>query len=161
MKPGKTWWVLKNHPWLPWNNTNYWGRKEGLQIWSIIEMINFLFKWKLNKFAYLYSKPLGNHTLKIMKILPGNLLKTRKSHGNIMEFCQSEKVGTLQLRKYLPCPMILTPNKWNAFQNSTQWPVFWNRFVHNFTRACQYSSYLNKWHLCVNHRNSKFKMDEK
>ena len=22
---------------------------------------------KLNKFAYLYSKPLGNHTLKIMK----------------------------------------------------------------------------------------------
>ena len=31
---------------------------------------------KLNKFAYLYSKPLGNHTLKIMKKIPGNLLKT-------------------------------------------------------------------------------------
>ena len=45
---------------------------------------------KLNKFAYLYSKPLGNHTLKIMKKIPGNLLK-------IMEFCQSEKVGTLCL----------------------------------------------------------------
>ena len=30
---------------------------------------------KLNKFAYLYSKPLGNHTLKIMKKIPGNLLK--------------------------------------------------------------------------------------
>ena len=30
---------------------------------------------KLNKFAYLYSKPLGNHTLKIMKKPPGNLLK--------------------------------------------------------------------------------------
>ena len=29
---------------------------------------------KLNKFAYLYSKPLGNHTLKIMKKIPGNLL---------------------------------------------------------------------------------------
>ena len=28
---------------------------------------------KLNKFAYLYSKPLGNLTLKIMKKIPGNL----------------------------------------------------------------------------------------
>ena len=53
---------------------------------------------KLNKFAYLYSKPLGNHTLKIMKKIPGNLLKkTWKNHGNIMEFCQSEKVGTLSV----------------------------------------------------------------
>ena len=49
---------------------------------------------KLNKFAYLYSKPLGNHTLKIMKKIPGNSLK---KPGNIMEFCQSEKVGTLDL----------------------------------------------------------------
>ena len=31
-----------------------------------------------------------------MKKIPGNLLKkTWKNHGNIMEFCQSEKVGTL------------------------------------------------------------------
>ena len=30
---------------------------------------------KLNKSAYLYSKPLGNHTLKIMKKIPENLLK--------------------------------------------------------------------------------------
>ena len=29
---------------------------------------------KLSKFAYLYSKPLGNHTLKIIKKIPGNLL---------------------------------------------------------------------------------------
>ena len=29
---------------------------------------------KLNKFAYLYSKPLGNHTLKINEKIPGNLL---------------------------------------------------------------------------------------
>ena len=40
---------------------------------------------KLNKFEYLYSKPLGNHTLKIMKKIPGNLLKTLekswKYHG--------------------------------------------------------------------------------
>ena len=33
-----------------------------------------------------------------MKKIPGNLLKkTWKNHGNIMEFCQSEKVGTLNL----------------------------------------------------------------
>ena len=51
---------------------------------------------KLNKFAYLYPKPLGNHTFKVMKKIPGNLLKKPvKNHGNIMEFCQSEKVGTL------------------------------------------------------------------
>ena len=40
---------------------------------------------KLNKFAYLYSKPLGNHTLKINKKIPGNLLKNLekswKYHG--------------------------------------------------------------------------------
>ena len=30
---------------------------------------------KLNKFTNLYSKPLGNHTVKIMKKIPGNLLK--------------------------------------------------------------------------------------
>ena len=30
---------------------------------------------KFSKLAYLYSKPLGNHTLKIMKKIPGNLLK--------------------------------------------------------------------------------------
>ena len=54
---------------------------------------------RLNKFAYLYSKPLGNHTLKMMKKIPGNLLKKKnwKNHGNIMEFCQSEKVGTLSM----------------------------------------------------------------
>ena len=49
---------------------------------------------KVNKFAYLYSKPLGNHTLKIMKNTPGNLLL--KNPGKIMEFCKSEKVGTLK-----------------------------------------------------------------
>ena len=49
---------------------------------------------KPNRFAYLYSKPLGNHTLKIMKKYLEIYLKTWKNHGN-MEFCQSEKVGTL------------------------------------------------------------------
>ena len=50
---------------------------------------------KLNKFAYLYSKPLGNHTLKIMKKHLEIYFKNLENHGNIMEFCQSEKVGTL------------------------------------------------------------------
>ena len=50
---------------------------------------------KLNMFAYLYSKPLGNHSLNIMKKYYEFTLKTWKNHGNIMEFCQSEKVGTL------------------------------------------------------------------
>ena len=62
-------------------------------------MIKYIFvQMKCNKFTYLYSKPLGNHTVKIMKKIPGNLLKkTWKNHGNIMEFCQFKKVGTLQL----------------------------------------------------------------
>ena len=46
----------------------------------------------LNKFAYLYSKPLGNHTL---KNIAKNTWKFTKKPGNIMEFCLSEKVGTL------------------------------------------------------------------
>ena len=50
---------------------------------------------KLNKFAYLCSKPLGNRTLKIIKKYLEIYWKTWKNHGNIMEFCQSEKVGTL------------------------------------------------------------------
>ena len=41
---------------------------------------------QLDKFADLYSKQLGNHTLKIMKKIPGNLLlknleKSWKYHG--------------------------------------------------------------------------------
>ena len=43
---------------------------------------------KLNKFTNLYSKPLGNHTLKIMKKIPGNLLrnleKSWKYHGILL-----------------------------------------------------------------------------
>ena len=40
---------------------------------------------KLNKFAYIYSKPLGNYTLKIMKntwkFTKKNLEKSWKYHG--------------------------------------------------------------------------------
>ena len=50
-------------------------------------MINFFVQMKLNKFAYLHSKPLGNHTLKIMKKYLEIYLKTWKKLGNIMKFC--------------------------------------------------------------------------
>ena len=61
---------------------------------------------KLNKFSYLYSKPLGNRTLKIMKKKPWKFTKkTWKNHGNIMEFCQSEKVGTLTVSLMLTLQM--------------------------------------------------------
>ena len=41
---------------------------------------------KRNKFAYLFSKPLGNHTVKIDEKIPGKIME------NTMEYCQSEKV---------------------------------------------------------------------
>ena len=39
---------------------------------------------KLGKFAYLYSKPLGNHTLKIMKKIPENLFKNLEISWNFV-----------------------------------------------------------------------------
>ena len=45
-------------------------------------MINFFVQMKLNKFAY--SKPLRNHTLKIMKKIPGNLLKNLEISWNFV-----------------------------------------------------------------------------
>ena len=59
-------------------------------------MINFFVQMKLNKFAYLYSKPLENHTLKIMKKIPGNLLK---KPGKIMEISWN----FVSLKKLEPC----------------------------------------------------------
>ena len=47
MKPGKTGWLLKftlDSLETIQNSLNYWNRKETSLIWSIIEMINFLFK---------------------------------------------------------------------------------------------------------------------
>ena len=46
----------------------------------------------LNKFAYLYSKPLGNHTLKIIKKIPENLLKNLEKWWNFVS-----------LKKWEPC----------------------------------------------------------
>ena len=45
-------------------------------------MINFFVQMKLNKFAYLYSKPLGNHTFKNNE---KNTWKFTKKPGKIME----------------------------------------------------------------------------
>ena len=61
-------------------------------------MINSLFKLNSISLHILHSKPLGNHTLKNNEKNTWKFtLKTWKNHGNIMEFCQSEKVGTLVL----------------------------------------------------------------
>ena len=50
-------------------------------------MVNFLFKSNLVCFQ-IYNQNNLEIILKIMK-------KTWKNHGKVMEFCQSEKVGTL------------------------------------------------------------------
>ena len=51
---------------------------------------------KLSKIVHLYLEQLENYTLKIMKKYLEIYQKTWKNHGNIMEFCQSGKVGTLR-----------------------------------------------------------------
>ena len=56
----------------------------------------FFVQMKLNKFAYLYSKPLGNHTLKILKKIRGNLLK---KPGKIMEISWN----FVSPKKWEPC----------------------------------------------------------
>ena len=60
-------------------------------------MINFLFKWNPIS-LHIYIQ---NHLESYFKINEKNTWKftkkTWKNHGNMMEFCQSEKVGTLYL----------------------------------------------------------------
>ena len=48
---------------------------------------------KLNKFAYLYSKPLTNHTLKIMKKIHGNLLKNLEKSWKYRGILSVQKSG--------------------------------------------------------------------
>ena len=59
----------------------------------------FLVQIKLNKFAYLYSKPLGNHTLKIMKKIPEHLLKNLEK---IMEISWN----FISPKKWEPCLLL-------------------------------------------------------
>ena len=52
---------------------------------------------KLKKVVHLYFKKLlGKYTLEIMKKYLEIYQKFWKNHGNIMEFCQARKVGTLK-----------------------------------------------------------------
>ena len=71
---------------------------------------------KLKKYAYLYSK-VGNYTSKIMKKYLEIYLKTWKNHGNIMEFCQSGKVGTLRMRQSLDLDYIYQRKNWTNFHD--------------------------------------------
>ena len=48
---------------------------------------------KLNKFVYLHSKPLGNHTLKIMKNIPGNSLKNLEKSWKYRGILSGRKSG--------------------------------------------------------------------
>ena len=68
-------------------------------------MINFLFGMKLNKFAYLYSKLLGNTYFKNNEKIPGKVMlltKPGKIHGKYHGILSvPKKSGTL------PCPMFL------------------------------------------------------
>ena len=52
---------------------------------------------KLNKFAYLYSKPLGNHTLKIMKKYLEIYFKKPGKIMNIWNFVSPKKWEPWQL----------------------------------------------------------------
>ena len=55
-------------------------------------MINFLFKWNSISLHIFIFKTTWKSYFKNNEKIPGNLLK---NHGDIMEFCQFEKVGTL------------------------------------------------------------------
>ena len=86
---------------------------------------------KLNKFAYLYSKPLGNHTLKnIEKNTWKFTKKTWKNHGNIMKFCLSEKVGTLSSLHALQLQLFFGGGRGRGYswvvksQSAKFWPTF-------------------------------------
>ena len=58
---------------------------------------------KFNKFAYLYLKPLGNHTLKIMEKIPGNLLKNLEKSWKYHGILSVRKSGNPEL---LSCKLV-------------------------------------------------------
>ena len=71
---------------------------EGSLIWSIVEMINFLFKCNsISLHIYIFKTTWKSYFKNNKKKCLEIYLKTWKNHGNIMEFCQSEKVGTLSV----------------------------------------------------------------
>ena len=78
------------------NSLNYWNRKEGLQIWRIVERINIFCSNETQEVWMFIFKTAWKSYCKNNEKIPGNLQKNWKNHGNIMEFCQSGKVGTLE-----------------------------------------------------------------
>ena len=66
---------------------------------------------KLNKFAYLYSKPLENHTLKIMNKKPGKswkyhgILSVRKSGNPVMAYLHWQRQTWARTRFWIQTPM--------------------------------------------------------
>ena len=61
-------------------------------------MINFFCPIKLDKFAYLYSKPLGNHTLKIMRKYLKNYFKNLEKSWKYHLILSVRKSGNPELR---------------------------------------------------------------
>ena len=93
---------------------------------------------KFNKFVYLYSKPLGNDTIKIMKKIPGNLLKNlekswkyygilsvRKSGNPAQHFLYSRLIYhlLLQLLQYASTTLLFSDRK---IDDNV---ITWNRVV--------------------------------
>ena len=60
---------------------------------------------KLSKCAYLYSKPLGNHTLKIMKKIPGNLFKNLEKSWEYHGILSVQKSGN-PVNVFWVCPWL-------------------------------------------------------
>ena len=69
---------------------------------------------KLNKFLYLYSKPLGNHTLKITKKLPGNLLKNLEKSWKYHGILSVQKSGNPVIVMGLVSRFFFSPNAKNC-----------------------------------------------
>ena len=97
MKPGKTWWLLKkiaiDSLETIQNSLNYWSRKEGLPVWSIIEMINFLFKWHSISLHIIFKTTWKSYFKNNEKNNWKFTLKNWENHGNIMEFFSVWKRG--------------------------------------------------------------------
>ena len=59
---------------------------------------------KLNKFAYLYSKPLGIQTLKKLKKIPGNILKNLEKSWKYHGILSVRKSGNPE---YIPLRVVI------------------------------------------------------
>ena len=149
MKPGKIWWLLKIHPWLPWNNTKFtkllkWkGRFTNLEY---NRNDQFFVHMKLNKFAYIY---ILNHLEIILKNNEKNTRKFPKKPGNIMEFFQSEKVGTLIISIVQPefTNKSSQNNRGFSLLDSAQWSKQTIHFLHLYILSFSLHIRCCRWRL--------------